>query len=68
MLAISVPRDITQAIIEITACMPVYRTYTFTLSDIRPADFAVHRRSREEARSRNPDIDALVYDFVSNGY
>jgi (1->4)-alpha-D-glucan 1-alpha-D-glucosylmutase len=57
-------RDITQAITEITACMPVYRTYTDTLSaspiDVQYIDAAV-----KEARLRNPDINPLVYDYIS---
>ena len=57
------PRDITQAIIEVTSCLSVYRTYVDSF-DIRPADFAYVRAACEEARRRNPDVDALVYDFV----
>jgi (1->4)-alpha-D-glucan 1-alpha-D-glucosylmutase len=57
-------RDITQAITEITACMPVYRTYTESLSasarDVQYIDSAV-----EEARRRRPEINSLVYDYVS---
>ncbi len=57
------PRDITQAITEVTACMGVYRTYIDSF-DIRAADFAYIRAACENARRRNPHVDTLVYDFV----
>src|SRR4029079_16015035 len=57
------PRDITQAITEVTACMAVYRTYIDSL-EVRAADFAYIRAACENARRRNPHIDTLVYDFV----
>jgi (1->4)-alpha-D-glucan 1-alpha-D-glucosylmutase len=57
------PRDMTQAIIEVTACMGVYRTYTDSF-DIRAIDCAYVRAACDEARRRNPRVDALVYDFV----
>jgi (1->4)-alpha-D-glucan 1-alpha-D-glucosylmutase len=57
------PRDMTQAIIEVTACMPVYRTYIDSL-EVREVDCAYVRAACDEARRRNPHVDALVYDFV----
>ena len=57
------PRDMTQAIIEVTACMGVYRTYTDSF-DVRAVDCAYVRAACDEARHRNPRVDALVYDFV----
>jgi (1->4)-alpha-D-glucan 1-alpha-D-glucosylmutase len=57
------PRDMTQAIIEVTACMPVYRTYTDSL-EVRDIECDYVRAACEEARRRNPHVDALVYDFV----
>ena len=57
-------RDITQAITEMTACMPVYRTYTDTLS-ASPTDVEYIDAAVKEARLRNPDINPLVYDYIS---
>lgn len=56
-------RDMTHAIIEITACLPVYRTYTHS-AEVREADAEHVRQACAEARTRNPNIDPLVYDFV----
>jgi (1->4)-alpha-D-glucan 1-alpha-D-glucosylmutase len=57
------PRDMTQAIIEVTACMPVYRTYIDSF-EAREVDCAYVHAACADARRRNPRVDALVYDFV----
>jgi (1->4)-alpha-D-glucan 1-alpha-D-glucosylmutase len=51
------------AIAEIVACFPVYRTYVddagWTLADRESAERAVAR-----ARRRNPAVEASIFDFV----
>jgi len=58
------PRELSQGLKEVTACMPVYRTYT--------RSYAVSDRDRrylqiacDEARRRCPQVDSLTYDFIS---
>lgn len=57
------PSELLAALIEITACMPVYRTYireaTLEESDRAYLDHAVR-----EARRRAPQVDARLYDFL----
>lgn len=56
-------RDLTQAIVEVTASMPVYRTYTASLA-VSERDARYVLQACEAARERNSSIDPLVYDFV----
>jgi (1->4)-alpha-D-glucan 1-alpha-D-glucosylmutase len=58
------PRDLARGLQEVTACMPVYRSYT--------RGYAIAERDRpylqiacDEARRRNPQIDRYAYDFIS---
>jgi (1->4)-alpha-D-glucan 1-alpha-D-glucosylmutase len=60
-------RDITrnslrQALIEIIACFPVYRTYVS--ATVSPQDRHYIEWALTQARKRGPSIDAAVYDFV----
>jgi (1->4)-alpha-D-glucan 1-alpha-D-glucosylmutase len=60
-------RDITrnslrQALIEIIACFPVYRTYV--AATVSPQDRHYIEWALTQARKRGPAIDAAVYDFV----
>ncbi|MBV8495817.1 MAG: malto-oligosyltrehalose synthase, partial [Gammaproteobacteria bacterium] len=51
-----------QALAELIACFPVYRTYiaaSVSADDVRYVDWAL-----TSARRRTPAIDAAVYDFV----
>jgi|HigsolmetaAR201D_1030396.scaffolds.fasta_scaffold04320_2 malto-oligosyltrehalose synthase len=59
------PQELRQALMEITACLPVYRTYirTFEVSD---HDRKYLARAFAEARGRNPDITPEVFDFVES--
>ncbi|HUS06825.1 MAG TPA: malto-oligosyltrehalose synthase, partial [Bryobacteraceae bacterium] len=59
------PKDLRQSLVEITACMPVYRTYTNS--------YAAAERDKEfiqsacaEARRRNPDLNSAVFDFTQS--
>ncbi|HYI95283.1 MAG TPA: malto-oligosyltrehalose synthase [Bryobacteraceae bacterium] len=56
-------RDITKTIIEVTACMGVYRTYIDSLEP-NERDIARILEASEKARRRNPAIDPQVFDFV----
>ncbi len=55
--------ELRQALIELTACMPVYRTYIRDQS-IPPRDYAFLQKAFEEARRRNPEISPGVFDFL----
>ncbi|MDH5695065.1 MAG: malto-oligosyltrehalose synthase [Dehalococcoidia bacterium] len=57
------PKELTNALIEITACLPIYRTYVRTLK--------VSRRDRQylegvtqEVRRRNPALGTSALDFL----
>jgi (1->4)-alpha-D-glucan 1-alpha-D-glucosylmutase len=56
-------RDITQAIITVTASMPVYRTYIDS-PDVTDRDRDCIHHACHEARRRNQAIDPLVFDFI----
>jgi len=55
--------ELTKALIEITACLPVYRTYIRTLKVSPQARFYLER-TVQEARQRNPAIEAATFDFL----
>jgi (1->4)-alpha-D-glucan 1-alpha-D-glucosylmutase len=55
--------ELTKGLIEVTACLPVYRTYTRTL-EVSPLDRPCIERSIEEARRRVPALEASVLDFL----
>jgi len=56
-------RELTRALTEVTACLPVYRIYVST-PEVSPQDRAYLEYAVEEARRRNPDLDALALDFL----
>ena len=56
-------RDISRAVLEVTACMPVYRTYTNSF-DVSSADREHIAEACRRARVRNPKIHPDVYDFL----
>ncbi|HYP08052.1 MAG TPA: malto-oligosyltrehalose synthase [Bryobacteraceae bacterium] len=56
-------RDLSQAILEVTACMPVYRTYTNSL-EVSESDREHVVEACRRARERNSKIHPLVYDFL----
>jgi (1->4)-alpha-D-glucan 1-alpha-D-glucosylmutase len=55
--------ELTRAIAEITACLPVYRTYIRT-SGVSPRDRRYLELAVEAARRRNPDMNNAALDFV----
>ena len=57
------PTDLLAALVEITACMPVYRTY-ITAATVNDADRAYLKQAMAEARHRAPQMDARLFDFV----
>ncbi|HEY0372018.1 MAG TPA: malto-oligosyltrehalose synthase, partial [Thermoanaerobaculia bacterium] len=58
------PSELLAALIEITACMPVYRTY-LTANDVSDADRGYLKHAIEEARQRSTLDDAKrLFDFV----
>jgi (1->4)-alpha-D-glucan 1-alpha-D-glucosylmutase len=57
------PKELTQALVEVTACLPVYRTYIRGF-EVPPRDRPYIERAVEEARDRNPDVSTPVFDFL----
>lgn len=55
-------REIVQALIEISACLPVYRTYIHGLS-VADRDRRFIEEAVAKARTMN-ELDPVVYDFV----
>jgi (1->4)-alpha-D-glucan 1-alpha-D-glucosylmutase len=57
--------SLTQAMREIIACFPVYRTYVNEReADVDEQDRLAIERAVREAKRRNPNRAAAVYDFV----
>jgi (1->4)-alpha-D-glucan 1-alpha-D-glucosylmutase len=57
------PEELVQAIVEVTACLPVYRTYTRGF-EVSPPARSYIEGAFEEARRRNPGVSASACDFV----
>jgi (1->4)-alpha-D-glucan 1-alpha-D-glucosylmutase len=57
------PSELLAALMEITACLPVYRTY-ITLAGVSDADRAYLHAAIAEARRRAKHVDARLFDFV----
>lgn len=55
--------ELRQALIEVTACLPVYRTYIRSF-EVSQADYAIVGRTLAKARDRNPSITPAVFDFI----
>jgi (1->4)-alpha-D-glucan 1-alpha-D-glucosylmutase len=55
--------SLTEALREVIAAFPVYRTYVRDL-DVHPADRAVIEHAVRLARHRNPTTNVTVYDFI----
>lgn len=55
--------DLTQTLIETTACLPVYRTYLRDF-DILPAELRYVEGAVHAARRRNPRLNPDCYDFL----
>ena len=57
------PSELQAALLEITACMPVYRTY-LRGGDVEEMDRAFIRRAIADARSRALGVDARLFRFL----
>lgn len=56
--------ELTEALVEITACLPVYRTYIHTF-EISPSDRGYIERTVALARHRTSgEIDGAAFDFI----
>jgi (1->4)-alpha-D-glucan 1-alpha-D-glucosylmutase len=55
------------AVREVIACFPLYRTYTNAYEDsIDSGDKAVVKAAIAEAKRRNPALSASIFDFIEN--
>lgn len=59
------PAELVESLIEITACLPVYRTYIQTLEVPEEAKQVI-AEAVEAARERRPTLDRSYFDFVSD--
>ncbi len=57
------PKELTKALIEVTACLPIYRTYIRSL-EVSSQDEAYLGHAIREAQRRNPDMDISALDFL----
>jgi (1->4)-alpha-D-glucan 1-alpha-D-glucosylmutase len=57
------PTELLAALTEVTACMPVYRTYVRE-SGVNEEDRAFIQRAVADARMRATGVDARLFDFV----
>lgn len=57
------PSEIASALLEVTACMPVYRTYVRDAVSAEDREF-IHE-AVEEARRRAKGVDGRLFDFVA---
>ena len=58
--------SLTQAMREIIACFPVYRTYVNDRDQVSAQDRRAIEHAVRSAKHRNPNRPAAVYDFVSD--
>jgi (1->4)-alpha-D-glucan 1-alpha-D-glucosylmutase len=57
-------RELRQALEEVAACFPVYRTYVTGAGEASETDRSVIERAVAEARERRPDLDGELLDFL----
>jgi len=57
------PSELLSALVEVTACMPVYRTY-LRGDDVSDADRTFIAQAVADARRRAAKVDARLFDFV----
>ncbi|MFC1939464.1 malto-oligosyltrehalose synthase [Chloroflexota bacterium] len=57
------PEELTRSLIEVTACLPVYRTYTRNLS-VSPRDKLYLENAVDEAKQRNTKMDSEAINFL----
>jgi len=56
-------KELARTLVEVTACLPVYRTYVRAMK-VPAQDQLYLERAVEEARRRNPDMDTVALDFL----
>ncbi|MFC1912218.1 alpha-amylase family glycosyl hydrolase, partial [Chloroflexota bacterium] len=56
-------KELTEALIEVTACLPIYRTYTRNL-EVSPRDRLYLENAVDEVKRRNPKIDSNAINFL----
>jgi (1->4)-alpha-D-glucan 1-alpha-D-glucosylmutase len=57
------PQGLYAALVEVTACLPVYRTYTRSFQ-IRTQDLLQVDQAFQEARRRNSQVSESIWNFV----
>jgi len=57
------PKGLTETLIEVTVCLPAYRTYIRTM-EVSSQDQRYLQRAIEEAQKRNPNMDTGAIDFL----
>jgi len=57
--------ELTRVIIEVTACLPIYRTYIRTF-EVLHRDRLYLESAVREAQRRNPNIDTATIDFLQH--
>ncbi len=57
------PQALSQALVEVTACLPVYRTYIRDFH-VRPQDRTYIEHAVQEAERRNATLGTPVFDFL----
>ncbi len=57
------PQELSAALMKVTACLPVYRTYTRSFQT-RPQDVACIDEAFHEARRRNPGLSETIWNFI----
>jgi (1->4)-alpha-D-glucan 1-alpha-D-glucosylmutase len=59
------PIELSEALIEVTACLPVYRTYVQSL-EVPSAAQSILPQAIDKARSRRSNLTAACFDFLSD--
>lgn len=57
------PQELYSALVEVTACFPVYRTYTRSFQ-VRPQDLTHVDQAFQEAKRRNPELSETIWTFI----
>ena len=61
------PRELRAALVEVVACLPVYRTYIRPdAGEISDADAALISHTIAAARQQRADLDAALFDFLGD--
>ncbi len=57
--------ELTMTLVEVTACLPVYRTYIRAM-EVPHQDRLYLQAALEEARRQNPDMDTISLEFLEH--